>query len=149
MSLSLNQLVPTLQTAIGPVILISGVGLILLSLTNRFGHVADRSRLLDQELKTAKPTDQAGLLAQVRILSRRACILRLAIALACFSALAASLLVISLFCLYLAGGDAVWLVALLFIAAMASLIGALLAFLQDINLSLVALKLELGDTFKD
>ncbi|MBI5774891.1 MAG: DUF2721 domain-containing protein [Verrucomicrobia bacterium] len=129
-------------------ILISGVGLILLSLTNRFGHVADRSRQLGQELQAASAAERALLLAQVQVLARRARLLRLAIALACLSALSASVLVIALFCFVLAGADATVPVGLLFIAAMISLIGALLAFLQDINLSLHALKLELGEAFK-
>ena len=42
----LIDLVPILQMAVGPVILISGVGLLLLSMTNRLGRVIDRSRLL-------------------------------------------------------------------------------------------------------
>jgi hypothetical protein len=41
----LNDLMTTLQLSIGPVILISGVGLILLSMSNRFARVIDRSRL--------------------------------------------------------------------------------------------------------
>ena len=36
---SLDELVPILQLAIGPVILISGVGMLLLTFTNRFGRV--------------------------------------------------------------------------------------------------------------
>ena len=35
---SLNQMFPVLQVAIGPVILISGVGLLLLTMTNRLGR---------------------------------------------------------------------------------------------------------------
>src|SRR4051812_29821403 len=42
----LHDLVPTIQVAIGPVILISGVGLLLLSMTNRLGRVIDRARQL-------------------------------------------------------------------------------------------------------
>jgi hypothetical protein len=34
---TLAELIPILQIAIGPVILISGVGLLLLSMTNRLG----------------------------------------------------------------------------------------------------------------
>lgn len=41
-SISLTELVPILQLAVGPVILISGVGLLLLTLTNRFGRMLDR-----------------------------------------------------------------------------------------------------------
>jgi hypothetical protein len=42
--MTLQQLIPTLQVAIGPVILISGVGLLILSMTNRLGRTIDRSR---------------------------------------------------------------------------------------------------------
>ena len=52
-SLTLQQLIPVIQTAVGPVILISGVGLLLLSITNRFGRIVDRSRLLARELPRA------------------------------------------------------------------------------------------------
>jgi hypothetical protein len=34
----LNEIVPVLQVAIGPVILISGVGLLLLTMTNRLSR---------------------------------------------------------------------------------------------------------------
>jgi hypothetical protein len=46
----MKDVIPLLQIAIGPVILISGVGLLLLSMTNRFGRIIDRSRILAQEL---------------------------------------------------------------------------------------------------
>ena len=35
---SLEKIIPMLQVAIGPVILISGVGLLLLTMTNRLGR---------------------------------------------------------------------------------------------------------------
>ncbi len=54
-STPLHELIPVLQVAVGPVILISGVGLILLSLTNRFGRAVDRSRQLAQEMR--RPTE--------------------------------------------------------------------------------------------
>ena len=43
-----SELIPVLQTAIGPVILISGVGLLLLTMTNRLGRVIDRARWIDE-----------------------------------------------------------------------------------------------------
>jgi hypothetical protein len=49
--MSLTDLITTLQLSIGPVILISGVGLILLSMTNRLARVIDRSRLLSQDIR--------------------------------------------------------------------------------------------------
>ena len=41
---SLEQIIPELRDAIGPVILISGVGLLLLTMTNRLGRAIDRAR---------------------------------------------------------------------------------------------------------
>lgn len=90
---SLTELVPILQLAIGPVILISGVGMLLLTFTNRFGRVVDRTRGLVRELAAGPATAQAGLLrAQAEILTRRASILRLSITLAAVVALIGSIL---------------------------------------------------------
>jgi len=50
-SLQLNELVPMLQVAVGPVILISGAGLVLLSLTNRFARAVDRTRELIRQMR--------------------------------------------------------------------------------------------------
>ena len=95
--LATHDVVPLLQVAVGPVILISGVGLLLLSMTNRFGRLIDRSRQLSRELRTASDDDRTGLIAQVRILMARARLVRLAIALATTSLLLAALLIILLF----------------------------------------------------
>ena len=65
-----------LQLSITPVALISGVGLLLLSMTNRLGRVIDRARHLAQ----LSPADQdTG--AELRVLYRRARLLQGAIAL--------------------------------------------------------------------
>jgi hypothetical protein len=141
--MSLADLIPTLQLAIGPVILISGVGLLLLSMTNRLGRVIDRSRLLIRELRAGPEGERARILGELRILSRRATIVRAAIGLASLSVLLAALLVISLFLgALLRLGIAAAIVAL-FVLCMLSLIASLVAFLYDINLSLKALWLEM------
>src|SRR5579872_4162424 len=69
---SVSELIPVLQVAIGPVILISGVGLVLLTLTNRFGRAIDRSRQIIQQVRTANESDRQRLEDQVAILYRRA-----------------------------------------------------------------------------
>ncbi|NJK85350.1 MAG: DUF2721 domain-containing protein [Bacteroidales bacterium] len=48
---SIQSFIQFLQSCITPVALISGVGLILLSLTNRLGRTIDRSRMLVVELE--------------------------------------------------------------------------------------------------
>src|SRR5512138_2902806 len=93
----LSELVPVLQIAVGPVILISGVGLLLLSMTNRLGRVIDRARLLAEALRRAKAADHERLTSQLQILSRRAGLIRTAIILASFSVLLSGILIIALF----------------------------------------------------
>ena len=52
-----RELIPVLQVAIGPVILISGVGLLLLTMTNRYGRTIDRARHLVRELRECSEPD--------------------------------------------------------------------------------------------
>src|ERR1017187_2945916 len=47
--------VQILTASIAPVIVISGVGLLLLSITNRYGRAIDRARLLARELSDSDP----------------------------------------------------------------------------------------------
>lgn len=136
-----HELMPALQVAIGPVILISGVGLLLLTMTNRFGHVIDRSRQLCEALHTS-PELLAARQAQLAVLAKRARLIRTAILLASVSALLAALLIIALFL----GAWLQWAsplpVIVLFMACLGALIGALVFFIFDINVSLAALRLE-------
>jgi hypothetical protein len=142
-SLTLQQLIPVIQTAVGPVILISGGGVLLLSFTNRFGRIVDRSRLLARELPSAT-AERDQLSVQLAILYRRAKVLRLSIVLATASVLLAGFLIISLFLAALLHLEAPLLVSLCFILCMASLIASLIVFLLDLQMSLTALRVELA-----
>jgi hypothetical protein len=143
-STPVRELIPVLQVAIGPVILISGVGLLLLTLTNRYGRTIDRARHLVRELRELAGADRERLEGQINILYHRARLIRLSIWLAGVSVLLASLLIIVLFLTALWKLEVGLLISLLFIACMLALSGSLVAFIRDINLSLGALKLELG-----
>ena len=138
----LHDLIPILQIAIGPVILISGVGLLLLTMTNRLGRVVDRSRELARQLRSA-PSNRSRIVSQLEFLSRRARIARTAIAFATVSVLLASTLIIVLFLVALLGLADASIITILFISCMLSLIVSLMLFLKDVNLSLAALRLEL------
>ena len=145
MERTLTELIPVLQIAIGPVILISGVGLLLLSMTNRFGRIIDRSRSLVREVRSAQGAARERDQKQIHFLLRRARILRAAILLALVSVLAAAFLIILLFLFALLEVDAAWVITGVFVGCLGSLIGSLGCFIRDINLSLVALKMELHD----
>jgi hypothetical protein len=140
---SFEQIIPELRDAIGPVILISGVGLLLLTMTNRLGRAIDRARQLKHELSVRTGHEREQTLAQVTILYRRAKIIRLSITLAATSAALAAVLVVALFVTALFQLPEGFLIGLIFVACMASLFASLIGFIRDINLSLHALKLEL------
>jgi hypothetical protein len=139
-----RDLIPILQVAIGPVILISGVGLLLLSMTNRFGRVIDRARQLARGLDDATADQRERAIAQIAILAVRGRLVRLSIAFAAVSLLLAALLIVMLFLTALLGWENAALLASLFIACMVMLVVSIVLFIRDINLSLAALKLELG-----
>jgi hypothetical protein len=140
---AIEKIIPMLQVAIGPVILISGVGLLLLTMTNRLGRAIDRVRQLTRELPEHTGREHEHILAQVAILYRRARMIRLSITLAALSALLASALIITLFLTALLQWESGLLPSLIFIGCMGSLFASLITFIRDINLSLHALKLEL------
>jgi hypothetical protein len=142
-STPLLELIPVLQVAIGPVILISGVGLLLLTLTNRFGRAVDRARVLVREMRTQSEEDRKRLAGQVEILYHRASLIRMSIILAALSILLAAALIITLFLTALMRIESTQLIVLLFISCMVALILSLAAFIREIQLSLHALKLEL------
>lgn len=145
----LTNLIPTLQFAIGPVILISGVGMMLLCMTNRFGRVIDRVRQLAHDLRGTSAADRGRLLMEVRVLWLRSRIIRSAIASAVLSALLASLLIISLFVGALFQLEIAAMVVGLFVLCMVCLIAAMLMFFWDINLSLKALAMEIPADGRD
>ena len=143
--LPVSELIPLLQIAIGPVILISGVGLLLLTMTNRLGRVIDRSRLIDAQFDGLSAADRIQKEAQLTVLWRRARMIRLAIILVSTSALAAAILIVLLFVTAIFQLEDAWLISTVFMVCILTLIASLLIFIHDINQSLIALKLELAD----
>lgn len=143
MNITLNQLIPVLQLATGPVILISGVGLLLLSLTNRLGRLIDRSRLLHRERMAAPDAARrASVDEQLAIIDRRAGLLRHAITLTGTTVLLVSVLILTLFVAALLQLELGLLIVLLFALAILALIGGMVEFLCEITVSLDAVRLE-------
>ena len=143
----ISELIPVLQVAIGPVVLISGIGLLLLTMTNRLGRAIDRSRMLTHELRTSPLTEpeREHKLGQLKILVGRGKTLRQAIALAGLSVLLAAILIIMLFLTALFKLEIAWLIALCFISGMLALIGSLILFIWDVNQALAALNFEIDE----
>lgn len=139
-----SEIIKVLQVAVSPVILISGVGLLLLSITNRYGRVIDRSRFLGDEVR--KSGQSCGhVWEQVQILLKRARLLRASIIFGVTAVLCAAVLIIGLFLGSVLDVAPAVFVVILFSCCMLSLIGSLVFFLRDINLSLAALDLDVAN----
>jgi hypothetical protein len=143
-SLPLVELVPVLQVAVAPVILISGVGLLLLSLTNRFGRAVDRTRQIHERLCTAPDADRPRLAHQVQVIYRRARLIQFSIVMGTLSALFAALLIVTLFLTALLKWELAVVISSFFLLCLVSLVVCLVLFIMDIRLSLNALKVELA-----
>ena len=142
----LGDLARVIQAAVVPVVLISGVGLLLLTMTNRLGRIVDRARALVRELPDAEDIGRLRIQAQLQILLRRARLVRLAVTLGSMSVLLVGALVAVLFVAAVMRTDLVAVAAMIFALCMVALIASMLAFLREIHLSLHALELEIGDT---
>ena len=142
-TVTLDSLIPVLQIAVGPVILISGIGLLLLSMTNRLGRTVDRSRELIEVRRNGPQIDRPRIQSQIDILWQRAKIMRTAISLAAIAALLAATLMIVLFLGVLLHLQIALALVLIFIGCLSAVIASLLNLIRDINLSLLALSLEL------
>jgi hypothetical protein len=144
-TLQTSQLVTVLQQAVGPVVVISGVGLLLLTMTNRLGRIVDRSRLLAYQARTSEGEAEEAAHIQLRILYQRARFVRWAILLAGICVLFIALVIITLFITALLKVQVVWLVAAFFIISMLCLVSSLVFFVRDIDKSLHATAVEVGD----
>jgi hypothetical protein len=135
----IHQLIPIVQSAISPMIMISGIGLLLISMSNRLSRNIDRIRKLVEMRESGDPKAEA----QIRIIWRRARLLRVSMTLAAVSILFAALNIILLFlaavfALHLNGA-----IILLFILGMLSIIGAMVLYVFEINQSIKAIGMEL------
>ncbi len=142
-SSDLNELTRILQTAISPVALISGVGLLILAMTSRFSHMTDRARTLSNQLNAAREDESDHITIQIKVLYRRLQLMMLSIGFALASIFFVSLLIITLFVIYVLNVSLQNVVIILFILSLACLVLSLVLFIRDIALSLNAIKEEL------
>lgn len=124
-------------------VLISGFGLLLLTLSNRLGRIVDRTRLVAAELQAAAPGQRAPLVTQLSILRRRARLIRLALALSASSVAVIGLLITVLFLGLLLGANVTLICVILFVTALLCIVTAMGAFVREIFDSLTALELSI------
>jgi hypothetical protein len=132
----LSGLAHTIQLALAPVFLLSGVFAFLNVLTNRLGRIIDRQRFLDSPSALEDPTHEAELV----VLWARTHLINRAITLCTYCALLVAVVVASIFIGAVAKVESAMPVTIGFLAAMIALIGGLISFLREVHLSVKRLR---------
>jgi hypothetical protein len=148
-NLGRSEFLPVIELAVTPVILLTGVGALMLTLTNRLGRVVDRTRTLAGQMRLGRDEEWSHLDGQIKILWRRAKLIRLAVTLAGLSMFFSCGLVLAIFVDASLGRDFGIELVVIFVAAVVSLILAVVAFLRDVWISLHALALEVAKARED
>ncbi|MFO7278172.1 MAG: DUF2721 domain-containing protein [Pseudomonadota bacterium] len=134
------DVVHTIQSAVAPVFLISGVGVTIGTLTTRLARIVDRARGMESEL-ARRGKDAADLHASLEVLARRARLINAALTLATLSALLVALVVVLLFADAYVAADLTVAIAILFVGSMVSLTAAFLVFLIEVRIATAALRI--------
>jgi hypothetical protein len=132
-----------IQTSVGPVFLISGVGVTLNVLTTRLARIIDRSRSFEAQLAagSASATQAADIQHELDVLARRAGLINRAITLATVSALLVAIVVVMLFADAFVRWNMGVAIAAVFVAAVLSLVGAFFQFLIEVRLATATLRI--------
>ena len=136
-------LIQALQASIAPCVLISGDGLLLLSLSNRLSRPIERIRHLCDVIKAHPQRDHKAAQEQISILYKRSEILRSAISCIIFSIALVAFIVLLLFLGTLYAWPITFLIYIFFVLSLIFLISSMVFFLMDIHGALDSLKIEI------
>lgn len=132
----LSGIAQTIQVAVAPVFLLTGLGALLGVLTNRLARIVDRARNIDENRANVKGAQAQAASHELGRLMKRIKLINWAISL---STLAELLVCLVIACLFL--GDMLSvplekLIATLFIATMLAMVIGLICFLREIYLAI-------------
>jgi ABC-type multidrug transport system fused ATPase/permease subunit len=140
--LQTENIAKLIQLALGPVFLLSGVGITLSMLTQRLSRIVDRARTLeDQRERTTEADRLKRIDKDLRAIWRRTKYINSAIAMSTISALLTTLVVTILFASEFTPIAAGLIVAVLFSAAMICLSIAFLLFLIEVRIAINTLRI--------
>jgi hypothetical protein len=131
-----------LQVSIAPVVWISGVGLLILTQTNRMSHLMDRVRYLQAQNRKEPDPDARK---QVALLFARAKIIRISLIALLVSILFDVLLIVTVFTFKAFNFDNGFWVIFLFSMSLLALIVGVIAYIVEVNKNLNALSVEVGE----
>ena len=137
----LSDIGETIQLAIAPVFLLTGIAGVLSVLSNRLGRITDRARILERRINTTSEVQNDVLQKEIASLWQRIKIINKSIFLCTISALLVCLVVVTLFLGGLIHANFSLVIAVLFISAMLTLIVALVYFLREVTRATTSMKM--------
>jgi len=138
---NMGTIARVIQLSIAAVFLRTAICTLLTVTTNRLGRIIDRTRNLEARLENASPDGVAGIQANLLALSNRAKLTNRAITLDTVDVLLFCTIIAILFLGDFFDFNITFPVALLFIAAMLSLVVALLCFLRQVFVATANLRI--------
>ncbi len=148
MNIDIGDISHTIQLAVAPVFLLTGVGTFLAVLTNRLARIIDRSRVLEDRLDSGTAVDPSKPRTELLALYKRTHLINRAITLSTTCALLVCITIASLFL-----GNALTLglsqfIAVLFIFAMLALIGGFVYLLREVFVATSSMSMRHSLTLK-
>jgi len=135
------EIAHAIDLAVAPVFLLSGIGVLLGVLTNRLARIVDRARKVEENARQATVPARDDAHGQLRVAARRARFINVSITLSTIAALLIALVVAVLFASTFVPLNLAGPIAVLFVLAMAALVGALLSFLLEVRIAIAALRI--------
>ncbi|HJV76182.1 MAG TPA: DUF2721 domain-containing protein [Noviherbaspirillum sp.] len=141
MDIQLGNISHIIQLAIAPVFLLAGVGTNLAVLINRLARIIDRSRILEERMRSADATGCSEIRDELSTLYRRAHLINRAITLSTSCALLVCVVIATLFIGGALNLELAKFIALCFVVGMFALIGGFVYFLREIFIATKTLSL--------
>ncbi|PTQ13538.1 hypothetical protein CLG96_01165 [Sphingomonas oleivorans] len=134
------DLAHTIQLAVAPVFLLTGIGAFLNMLTGRLARVVDRARKIEAAFTPPDHPRHAQQVLELRLLDRRIRVVNTAIFLCTSSAVAVCMTIAGLFVSSLFGLGFTQTMAIVFVLAMLLLIVGLVLFLIEVRMAVAAIR---------
>ncbi len=144
-----GSILPLIQLSITPVILISGLGSLVISMTNRLGRIVDRTRTLAAAARTATGSERQNLELQIKIMFRRGKMMRQALTYVTTSMFVSGMLIMILLVSAIFEVQITGLILGVFILSILCMLLGLGAFIRDVFVSLRALHADVSRTLAD
>jgi hypothetical protein len=136
----LQDITHTIQLAIAPVFLLTALGTTLSMFATRLGRIVDRARRVEARLRDETGAIREGSARELRLLETRVRLIHWSLTLGTTSALLVCLLIAIGFVGYLFDARVGPVVAVLFITAMATYVGALVCLLREVGIAIATLQ---------